>query len=115
MKMTFVWFERICVHTECSVIGQLLCRNKQINYYLYWQLLKDKTALADKVAAINRRLDSQNQAWQHKLDTELVRMKETTLAGEKIRRERWVRENTKKIKVRILRFLGAPIAHDNVH
>lgn len=63
------------------------------------QLLKDKTALADKVAALNRRLDSQNQAWQHKLDTELVRTRETTLAGEKIRRERWVRENTKKIKV----------------
>lgn len=63
------------------------------------QLLKDKGALCEKVAALTRRLESQNQAWEHRLETELARTKETTLAGEKIRRERWVRENTKKIKV----------------
>ena len=51
------------------------------------------------MAALTRRIDSQNQAWEHKLQTEIVRVKETTIAGEKIRRERWVRENTKKIKV----------------
>lgn len=28
-------------------------------------------------------------------------MKETVLAGEKIKREKWVRDNTKKIKVYI--------------
>lgn len=63
------------------------------------QLLKDKGSLCEKVAALTRRLESQNQAWEHKLETEVARVKETTLAGEKIRRERWVRENTKKIKV----------------
>ncbi|XP_030381509.1 centrosomal protein of 131 kDa isoform X2 [Scaptodrosophila lebanonensis] len=62
------------------------------------QLLKDKGSLCEKVAALTRRLESQNQAWEHRLETELARAKETTLAGEKIRRERWVRENTKKIK-----------------
>lgn len=64
------------------------------------QLLKDKGSLCEKVAALTRRLESQNQAWEHRLETEVTRVKETTLAGEKIRRERWVRENTKKIKVR---------------
>lgn len=64
------------------------------------QLLKDKGSLCEKVAALTRRLESQNQAWEHRLETEVTRVKETTMAGEKIRRERWVRENTKKIKVR---------------
>lgn len=64
------------------------------------QLLKDKGSLCEKVAALTRRLESQNQAWEHKLETEITRVKENTMAGEKIRRERWVRENTKKIKVR---------------
>ncbi|KAH8375391.1 hypothetical protein KR200_003322, partial [Drosophila serrata] len=63
------------------------------------QLLKDKGSLCEKVAALTRRLESQNQAWEHRLETELAKTKETTMAGEKIRRERWVRENTKKIKV----------------
>lgn len=63
------------------------------------QLLKDKALLCEKVSALTRRIESQNQAWEHKLQTEIVRVKESTLAGEKIRRERWVRENTKKIKV----------------
>ncbi|XP_053964329.1 centrosomal protein of 131 kDa [Anastrepha ludens] len=62
------------------------------------QLLKDKGSLCEKVAALTRRLESQNQAWEHKLEAEVERVKEITLAGEKIRRERWVRENTKKIK-----------------
>ncbi|XP_017476876.1 PREDICTED: centrosomal protein of 131 kDa [Rhagoletis zephyria] len=62
------------------------------------QLLKDKGSLCEKVAALTRRLESQNQAWEHKLEAEVARVKEVTLAGEKIRRERWVRENTKKIK-----------------
>lgn len=62
-------------------------------------MLKDKSALCDKVNNITRRIDSQNQAWEHKLQTEVSRMKETVLAGEKIKREKWVRDNTKKIKV----------------
>lgn len=66
------------------------------------QLLKDKALLCEKVSALTRRIESQNQAWEHKLQTETVRVKESTLAGEKIRRERWVRENTKKIKVILL-------------
>lgn len=51
---------------------------------------------------MTRRIESQNQAWQHKLETESARIKETAVAAEKIRRERWVRENTKKIKVIVL-------------
>lgn len=78
---------------ECVILSDIT------TVFCHQQLLKDKTALSDKVATLNRRIESQNQAWQHKLDTEMVRIKETTLAGEKIRRERWVRENTKKIKV----------------
>lgn len=62
------------------------------------QLIKDKAGLCDKVTQISRRMDSQNQAWEHRLKTETERAKETANAGEKIRRERWVRENTKKIK-----------------
>ncbi|XP_063708686.1 centrosomal protein of 131 kDa [Culicoides brevitarsis] len=62
------------------------------------QLLKDKANLCEKVNAATRRLDSQNQAWEHKLKTEIERAKETVMAGEKLRRERWVRDNTKKIK-----------------
>ncbi|TDG45283.1 hypothetical protein AWZ03_008252, partial [Drosophila navojoa] len=73
------------------------------------QLLKDKGALCEKVAALTRRLESQNQAWEHRLETELARTKETTLAGEKIRRERWVRENTKKIKELTVKGLEAEI------
>lgn len=61
--------------------------------------MKDKSGLCDKVTNITRRIDSQNQAWEHKLQTEVSRMKETVLAGEKIKREKWVRDNTKKIKV----------------
>lgn len=57
--------------------------------------------MCEKVAALTRRLESQNQAWEHKLETEVARVKEITVAGEKIRRERWVRENTKKIKVNL--------------
>lgn len=73
------------------------------------QLLKDKGSLCEKVAALTRRLESQNQAWEHRLETELTRAKETTLAGEKIRRERWVRENTKKIKELTVKGLEAEI------
>lgn len=63
--------------------------------------MKDKAELCDKVTALSRRIESQNQAWEHKLETEVVRVKDATMAGEKVRRERWVRENTKKIKVNI--------------
>ncbi|XP_067633573.1 centrosomal protein of 131 kDa [Eurosta solidaginis] len=73
------------------------------------QLLKDKGSLCEKVAALTRRLESQNQAWEHKLETEVQRVKETALAGEKIRRERWVRENTKKIKELTVRGIEAEI------
>jgi len=62
------------------------------------QLIKDKAALCEKVSQITRRIDSQNQAWEHRLKTEVDRAKEQAMAGEKIRREKWVRENTKKIK-----------------
>uniref|UniRef100_A0A336LTG2 CSON004309 protein n=1 Tax=Culicoides sonorensis TaxID=179676 RepID=A0A336LTG2_CULSO len=62
------------------------------------QLLKDKANLCEKVNQLTRRLDSQNQAWEHKLKTEIERAKETVMAGEKLRREKWVRDNTKKIK-----------------
>ncbi|ALC42444.1 dila [Drosophila busckii] len=73
------------------------------------QLLKDKGSLCEKVAALTRRLESQNTAWEHRLETELARAKETTMAGEKIRRERWVRENTKKIKELTVKGLEAEI------
>ncbi|XP_023296263.2 centrosomal protein of 131 kDa isoform X1 [Lucilia cuprina] len=73
------------------------------------QLLKDKGSLCEKVAALTRRLESQNQAWEHKLETEITRVKENTMAGEKIRRERWVRENTKKIKELTVKGLEAEI------
>ncbi|KAL7052730.1 hypothetical protein ACKWTF_004984 [Chironomus riparius] len=62
------------------------------------QLIKDKGSLCEKVSQITRRLDSQNQAWEHRLKTEIEKVKEQTIAGEKIRREKWVRDNTKKIK-----------------
>ncbi|XP_049547207.1 centrosomal protein of 131 kDa [Anopheles darlingi] len=62
------------------------------------QLIKDKSGLCDKVTQMTRRLDSQNQSWEHRLKTELERARDTALAAEKIRREKWVRENTKKIK-----------------
>lgn len=68
-------------------------------YILLVQLLKDKASLCEKVAALQRRLESQSIAAEHKLQNEIQRIKETALAAEKIRRERWVRENTKKIKV----------------
>lgn len=68
-------------------------------------MLKDKAELCEKVSAMARRMESQNQAWEHKLETEIQRTKETTMAGEKIRRERWVRENTKKIKVNLAEML----------
>lgn len=62
------------------------------------QLIKDKAALCEKVSQITRRIDSQNQAWEHRMKTEVDKAKEQAMAGEKIRRERWVRDNTKKIK-----------------
>ncbi|XP_053688612.1 centrosomal protein of 131 kDa [Sabethes cyaneus] len=62
------------------------------------QLIKDKSGLCDKVTQLTRRIESQNQSWEHRLKTELERAKDTALAAEKIRREKWVRENTKKIK-----------------
>jgi 5-azacytidine-induced protein 1 len=62
------------------------------------QLIKDKAELCDKVTQLTRRIESQNHAWDHRLKTEIERAKETVLAGEKIKREKWVRENTKKIK-----------------
>ncbi|XP_053670179.1 centrosomal protein of 131 kDa [Anopheles nili] len=62
------------------------------------QLIKDKSGLCDKVTQLTRRLDSQNQSWEHRLKTELERARDTALAAEKIRREKWMRENTKKIK-----------------
>ncbi|XP_031626285.1 centrosomal protein of 131 kDa isoform X2 [Contarinia nasturtii] len=62
------------------------------------QLLKDKASLCEKVSGLTRRLESQSMAAEHKLQNEIQRIKETALAAEKIRRERWVRENTKKIK-----------------
>lgn len=61
--------------------------------------MKDKAALCEKVSALARRIDSQQQSSEHKLQTEIQRVKEAALAAEKIRRERWVRDNTKKIKV----------------
>ncbi|XP_058465076.1 centrosomal protein of 131 kDa [Malaya genurostris] len=62
------------------------------------QLIKDKSGLCEKVTQMTRRIESQNQSWEHRLKTELERAKDTALAAEKIRREKWVRENTKKIK-----------------
>ncbi|XP_039443826.1 centrosomal protein of 131 kDa [Culex pipiens pallens] len=62
------------------------------------QLIKDKSGLCDKVTQLTRRIESQNQSWEHRLKTELEKSKDTALAAEKIRREKWVRENTKKIK-----------------
>lgn len=92
------------------------------------QLIKDKASLCEKVSQITRRLDSQNQAWEHRMKTEVEKAKEQAMAGEKIRRksrnnafmnlwklkkflfeinsnhiflpigEKWVRDNTKKIK-----------------
>ncbi|KAM7343644.1 centrosomal protein dilatory [Cochliomyia hominivorax] len=79
------------------------------------QLLKDKGSLCEKVAALTRRLESQNQAWEHKLETEITRVKENTMAGEKIRRERWVRENTKKIKELTVKGLEAEINKMNAN
>uniref|UniRef100_A0A1A9UD99 5-azacytidine-induced protein 1 n=1 Tax=Glossina austeni TaxID=7395 RepID=A0A1A9UD99_GLOAU len=73
------------------------------------QLLKDKGCLCEKVAALTRRLESQTQAWEHKLETEIARVKENILASEKIRRERWVKENTKKIKELTVKGLEAEI------
>lgn len=55
------------------------------------------------MSALTRRLESQHQAAEHKFETEIARVKETALAAEKIRRERWIRENTKKIKVKSLK------------
>lgn len=70
-------------------------------YSFHVQLLKDKASLCEKVSALTRRIESQHQSSEHKLQAEIVRVKEAALAGEKIRRERWVRENTKKIKVKL--------------
>lgn len=72
---------------------------KQSYSFEKFQLLKDKASLCEKVSALTRRLESQSIASEHKLQNEIQRIKETALAAEKIRRERWVRENTKKIKV----------------
>lgn len=73
------------------------------------KLLKDKASLCEQVSTLTRRIESQNQSSEHKLQTELARFKETAIVGEKIRRERWVRENTKKIKVK----LGHPNQRSN--
>lgn len=62
------------------------------------QLLKDKSSLCEKVTGLTRRVESQNQAWEHKLESEVSRTRDAVLASEKIRRERWTKENTKKIK-----------------
>lgn len=62
--------------------------------------------MCEKVATLTRRIESQNQAWEHRLETELTRAKETAIAGEKIRREKWIRDNTKKIKVFIVRLFS---------
>lgn len=62
------------------------------------QLLKDKGTLCEKVTALTRRVESQNQAWEHKLEAEINRTRHAVLASEKIRRERWTKENTKRIK-----------------
>lgn len=62
------------------------------------QLLKDKSSLCEKVTALSRRVESQNQAWEHKLEAEVNRTRDSVLASEKIRRERWTKEHTKKIK-----------------
>ncbi|XP_055693677.1 centrosomal protein of 131 kDa [Lutzomyia longipalpis] len=74
------------------------------------QLLRDKSNLCEKVGSITRRMDSQNQAWEHKLETEISRTRETMSAGEKIRKERWVKENTKKIKELTVKGLEGEIA-----
>lgn len=58
---------------------------------------------------MTRRIDSQQQSAEHKLQTEIQRVKETALAAEKIRRERWVRDNTKKIKVQRIRIDSSKI------
>lgn len=95
---------------KCIRLEKLNCQNRlkeQKKHYeeivarhqnFIEQLIKDKAGLCEKVTQITRRIDSQNQAWEHRLKTEVERAKETAMAGEKIRRERWVRENTKKIK-----------------
>lgn len=73
------------------------------------QLIKDKATLCEKVSQITRRIDSQNQAWEHRLKTEIDKVREQTLAGEKIRREKWVRENSKKIKELTIKGLESEI------
>lgn len=73
------------------------------------QLLKDKSSLCEKVTGLTRRIESQNQSWEHKLETEIDRTREAVMASEKIRRERWTKENTKKIKELTVKGLEAEI------
>lgn len=73
------------------------------------QLLKDKATLCEKVTALTRRAESQNQAWEHKLESEIQRTRDAVLASEKIRRERWTKENTKKIKELTVKGLESEI------
>ncbi|KFB51170.1 autotransporter adhesin precursor, putative [Anopheles sinensis] len=93
------------IRTEkCALLGKLKEQKKHYEDIIgrhqefIDQLIKDKSGLCDKVTQLTRRLDSQNQSWEHRLKTELERARDTALAAEKIRREKWVRENTKKIK-----------------
>lgn len=70
------------------------------------QLIEDKKSLNSKyegligeMRAMEEKFNSNMKATEHKHRVELQKLKEMQVAGEKIRRERWIDTKTQKIKV----------------
>ncbi|XP_075418453.1 centrosomal protein of 131 kDa isoform X5 [Tenrec ecaudatus] len=69
------------------------------------QLIQDKKALGEKCEAVVAELRQGDRRWKEKEaqmqaqhELELKKLRELTRASEKVRRERWVQEKTRKIK-----------------
>lgn len=75
-------------------IDQLIADKKSLNQQCEG-LLKEMKVLED-------RHDSNMKAMEHRHNVELQKVKEMHMAGEKIRRDRWIDNKTQKIKVSFL-------------
>ena len=99
------------IQRHLSFIDQVIQAVLVLKYWIFWiktilkQLIDDKKSLSDKCEKLIKELTDVEKKYSEKFRTsedrykfEMQKLKDTFEAAEKIRREKWIEEKTKKIK-----------------